>query len=81
MIPQLHWKKVSTAEGLALTGQANAKRGSVLVRTGFATIKRYAFRRRMGDGHVLTRWGRLTGATVSYQDGCDTVSVVFDLEA
>lgn len=78
--PKLRFRKVSTVEGLALTGQANAKRGSVLVRVGFAKIKRYAFRRRMGDGHVLIRWGRLAGATVSEIDGCDRVSVVFDYE-
>ena len=73
-------RKVSTVEGLALTGQAGAKRGRVLVRMGFAQVKRYSFHRRAGDGHVLFRWGRLVGATATYQEGVDGVTVVFDME-
>ena len=73
------WEKVSTVEGLALTGQATVKRGSVLVnhRRG---IKRYSFRRRMGDGHALVRWGRLAGATACYDNG-KLLSVIFDVGA
>jgi hypothetical protein len=81
MLPQITSRKVSTTEGLALTGQAWAKRGRVLVRMGFAQVKRYSFHRRAGDGHVLFRWGRLAGATVTQQEGIDGVTVVFDMEA
>lgn len=37
-------------------------RGSVLVEAGPVKLKRYAFRYRVGDGHVLYRWGRLCSA-------------------
>lgn len=36
--------------------------GSVIVQTGAMPLKRYRFRYRVGDGHVLFRWGRLVSA-------------------
>lgn len=79
MQPNLTFEKVSEIKGLELTGQLSAKRGSVLVRVGPCKIKRYSFRRRMGDGHALVRWGRLVGATVA-RDGGEICSVVFDVQ-
>ena len=77
MTAAMKWKKVSALTGLALTGQAGKVRGYVIVSAGPGRVKRYAFRQRKGDGHILYRWGRLTGATASY-DGERLVSVVFD---
>lgn len=73
------WKKISTAEGLELTGQSMAKRGRVIVHHQRG-VKSYSFRRRANDGCVLVRWGRLIGATACYDDG-ELLSVIFDVGA
>lgn len=69
--PKLSWRKLSAQEGLKLLGYNlhNAARGSVLVAQGPIKSKHYAFRYRKGDGHILYRWGRLTGAEACYADG------------
>lgn len=36
-------------------------RGSIMIERGPIKVKRYAFRYRVGDGHVLTRAGRVVG--------------------
>ncbi len=43
-------------------------RGKVLVRIGPVKTKHYAFRYRVGDGHINTRWGRLTWAERVHKD-------------
>ena len=78
---KLRWKDVSTAEGLALTGQADSRRGHVLVSQGPIKVKRYAFRRRVGDGHVLVRWGRLVGARACWDETGALLSVTFNVQA
>ena len=60
--------KVSAQEALTAMGfnLNHPCRGAVLTKSlgsPFAPIKRRAFRHRLGDGHVFTRWGRLVGAT------------------
>lgn len=81
-LPDLTWYKVNTFEGLNLAcGQACPDHGNVIVQ-GPRGLKRYIFRRRKGDGHYITRWGRLSGATVC-RDNTENgrvVSIIFDIE-
>lgn len=53
---------VSSALGRLGFDLNKACRGSVIVRMKPGELKRYAFRYRVGDGHAITRWGRLSGA-------------------
>ena len=64
-------KRVSAQEGLKMLGWDLKKpqRGRVLVRTGICRSKHYSARYRIGDGHLLFRWGRLTGAELTYVNG------------
>lgn len=68
---KLTWRKISAQEGLKLLGYDLRRpvRGSVMVAQGPIKSKHYAFRYRVGDGHTLYRWGRLTGAQATYMDG------------
>jgi hypothetical protein len=70
---KLTWRDMSATEGLQLylelMGQPkDARRGRILVHTGTIRCKWYSFRRRMGDGHILTRWGRVVSARATYGD-------------
>lgn len=65
-------KTISVEDGLHLIGAKFSNRGAVqaevLIRVGEVQVKRYAVRRRVGDGHTVYRWGRLVSAEVSYFD-------------
>ena len=71
------WLDVTPLEGLELTGQGKAARGYVVVSTDGVKVKNYAFRRRMKDGRVTCRIGRLTAARACYSDG-KILAVIFD---
>jgi hypothetical protein len=71
------WVDITPLEGLELTGQGSAARGHVVVSTGGVEVKNYAFRRRMKDGRVTCRIGRLTAARACYSDG-KILAVVFE---
>lgn len=43
-------------------------RGHVMVRIGVIRAKHYAVRYRVGDGHLLYRWGRLPSAELTFLD-------------
>ena len=69
--PKIGVRQVSAQEGLKALGWDlnHAARGHVMVRVGVIKSKYYAARYRVGDGHLLYRWGRLTGAEITYLDG------------
>ena len=81
-LPKLVWHKLNTHDALEIVcGTPSPKKGRVIVSRG-RRVKVYTFKRRAGDGHFVTRWGRLVGATVC-RDNADNgrvVSVVFDVE-
>lgn len=62
-------QRVSVEDGLKILGckfsPSGVVKADVLVRCGLANSKRYAIRRRAGDGHTLYRWGRLVSAEVT----------------
>ena len=78
--------EVGTYEGLRLKGLEKATRGRVMLSrdvngTGLGLRKRrhFTFRLRKGDGHRITRAGRLAGAKVTELDGKVTL-VEFHLD-
>lgn len=75
-------KKISVEDGLHLIGAKFSPRGAtqaqVNVRMNMCEIKRYAVRRRVGDGHTVFRWGRLVSCEATYySDAPDSPVVIF----
>jgi hypothetical protein len=74
---EMIWKDVTPLEGLELTGQGAAARGHVVVSTDGIKVKNYTFRRRMKDGRVTCRIGRLVAARACYVNG-EMLAVIFE---
>jgi len=69
--PKITTKHVAPQEALKLLGWDlnHPTKGKVMVSTGAIRVKYYSARYRVGDGHLLYRWGRLTEAVLTYIDG------------